>query len=160
MRKAIKTPLPLNYMQILAENRRALFNYKELERFRAGIVLTGQEVKSIRNGRLGLAGSFVTLKGEEIFWLGAHIPPYQPKNLREDYNPERTRKLLLTKSEIKHLIGLVRQKGLTMIPIKVYTDGNKIKLEFALAKGRTKIDKREKIKKREVEREIARVFKH
>ena len=146
-------------MPVLAENRKALFNYKELEKFQAGIVLTGQEVKSIRGGRLGLAGSFVTLIGEEVFWIGAHIPAYQPKNLREDYNPERTRKLLLTKPEIKRLIGQVRQKGLTMIPTKVYTDGNKIKLEFVLAKGRSKIDKREKIKKRETEREIARNFK-
>ncbi len=147
-------------MNILAENRKALFNYKELERFQAGIVLTGQEVKSIRSGRLGLAGSFVTLKGEEVFWIGAHIPPYQPKNLQEGYSPERTRKLLLTKPEIKHLIGQARQKGLTMIPTKVYTGGNKIKLEFVLAKGRSKIDKREKIKKREVEREIRRTFKN
>ena len=145
-------------MGVLAENRQALFNYKEIERFQAGIALTGQEVKSIRSGRLGLAGSFVTLKGEEVFWIGAHIPPYQPKNLREEYNPERTRKLLLTKSEIKRLIGQVRQKGLTMIPTKVYTDGNKIKLEFVLAKGRTQIDKREKIKKRETEREIRRAL--
>ncbi|MDD5750671.1 MAG: SsrA-binding protein SmpB [Candidatus Pacebacteria bacterium] len=146
-------------MNILAENRKALFNYKELEKFHAGIALTGQEVKSIRSGRLGLAGSFVTLKGEEVFWIGAHIPPYQPKNLRGEYNPERTRKLLLTKPEIKRLTGQVRQKGLTMIPTKVYTDGNKIKLEFVLAKGRSKIDKREKIKKRETEREIQRIFK-
>jgi len=146
-------------MPILAENRKALFNYKELERFQAGIVLTGQEVKSIRSGRLGLAGSFVTLKGEEVFWIGAHIPPYQPKNIQNNHSPERTRKLLLTKPEIKHLIGQARQKGLTMIPTKVYTGGNKIKLEFVLAKGRSKIDKREKIKKREVEREIRRTLK-
>jgi len=146
-------------MPILTENRKALFNYKELEKFQAGIVLTGQEVKSIRSGHLGLTSSFVILKGEEIFWIGARIPAYQPKNLREDYNPERTRKLLLTKPEIKRLIGQVRQKGLTMIPTKVYTDGNKIKLEFILAKGKSKIDKREKIKKREAEREIKRALK-
>ena len=145
--------------KVLAENRKALFNYKGLEKFQAGIVLLGQEVKSIRNGRLGLAGSFVTLVGEEVFWLGANIPPYQPKNLQGSYNPERTRKLLLTKTEIRRLIGQIKQKGLTMIPLKVYTDGNKIKLEFALAKGQTKIDKRAKIKKREDDREIQRVFK-
>jgi len=146
-------------MQILAENKKALFNYEILEKFKAGIVLKGQEVKSIKNGRISLQGAFILPKGEEFFLVGANIPPYQPKNISTDYNPHRDRKLLLTKREIKQLIGKARQKGLTMIPLKVYTERGKIKLEFALARGKKKVDKREEIKKREVEREIKRVLK-
>lgn len=146
--------------KIFAENKRGLFNYTELEKFQAGVMLTGQEVKSIRGGRVNLTGSYVVLKGEELFWIGGHIPAYQPKNLREYYNPDRSRKLLLTKREIKQLIGKTQQKGLTMIPKKVYNLGNKIKLEFILSKGKKQIDKREKIKKREVAREIQRALKN
>jgi len=139
-------------------NKKAYFNYEILETFQAGIVLTGQEVKSIKNGRISLAGSYVILKGEEIFLIGADIPPYQPKNAPRDYDPKRFRKLLLNKSEIRYLIGKSRQTGLTLIPLKVYTKRQKIKLEFGLAKGKKKVDKREKIKKREIEREMRRYF--
>jgi SsrA-binding protein len=100
------------------------------------------------------------LKGEEVFWVGTHIPPYQPKNAPPDYNPERSRKLLLKKSEIKYLIGKSKQRGLTLIPLKLYTTkSGRIKLEFAIARGKKKFDKREKIKKREIERKIERVLK-
>jgi len=135
-------------------NKKAYFNYEILETFQAGIVLTGQEVKSIKNGRISLAGSYIILKEEEFFLIGANVPPYQPKNAPRDYDPKRFRKLLLKKSEIKYLIGKSRQMGLTLIPLKVYTKQQKIKLEFGLAKGKKKVDKREKIKKREIEREI------
>lgn len=143
----------------IAENKRALFNYQILEKFKAGIVLIGQEVKSIKNGRVNLRGSFVVLKGEEVFLIGAHVPAYQPKNAPADYRPQRTRKLLLTKAEIKQIIGSSRQKGLTMVPLKVYTEKGKIKLDFAVVRGKKKGDKREIIKKREVDREIARAMK-
>ena len=146
-------------MKIIVENKKALFNYQILEKFKAGIVLTGQEVKSVKNGRTSLQGAFVVVKGEEVFLIGANIPPYQPKNAPKDYNPQRSRKLLLKKSEIKHLIGKAKQKGLTMIPLKVYTERGKIKIEFAIVKGKKKADKRELIKKREIEREIRRVLK-
>ncbi|PIR89720.1 SsrA-binding protein [bacterium (Candidatus Gribaldobacteria) CG_4_10_14_0_2_um_filter_33_15] len=135
-------------------NKKAYFNYEILETFQAGIVLIGQEVKSIKNGRISLAGSYIILKEEEFFLIGANVPPYQPKNAPRDYDPKRFRKLLLKKSEIKYLIGKSRQMGLTLIPLKVYTKQQKIKLEFGLAKGKKKVDKREKIKKREIEREI------
>ncbi|PIU47090.1 SsrA-binding protein [bacterium (Candidatus Gribaldobacteria) CG07_land_8_20_14_0_80_33_18] len=135
-------------------NKKAYFNYEILETFQAGIVLIGQEVKSIKNGRISLAGSYIILKEEEFFLIGANVPPYQPKNAPRDYDPKRFRKLLLKKSEIKYLIGKSRQMGLTLIPLKVYTKQQKIKLEFGLAKGKKKADKREKIKKREIEREI------
>lgn len=146
-------------MKILAENRKAYFNYQILEKFEAGIVLNGQEVKSIKGGRASLRGSYVVLRGEELFLIGANIPPYQPKNAPPDYEPERSRKLLLNKSEIKHLIGKVKERGLTLLPLKVYTKNAKIKLEFGIAKGRKKADKRELIKKREADREIQRTLK-
>jgi len=139
-------------MKVLAENKRAFHNYEILERFNAGISLLGQEVKSIRTRGVGLAGSYVIIRQNEVFWVGAKISPYQPKNAPSDYNPERSRKLLLKKSEIKYLIGKSRQRGLTLLPLKVYTKGSKIKLEIGLAKGRRKVDKRERIKRREFER--------
>jgi len=143
-------------MKVLAENKKAYFNYRILEKFEAGIALIGQEVKSIKAGRINLAGSYVVLKDEEVFLIGCNVPPYQPKNAPPDYNPERSRKLLLKKSEIKYLIGKVKQKGLTLIPLKVYTKRGKVKLEFGAAKGLKKVNKRELIKKREVDREIKR----
>ena len=143
-------------MKPLAENKKAYFNYQVIEKFEAGISLIGQEVKSIKTGRCNLAGSYVVFKGEELFLIGANIPPYQPKNAPQDYNPERLRKLLLTKKEIKHLIGKTKEKGLTLVPLKMYTIKGKIKLEFAIAKGKKKSDKRETIKKRETERDMKR----
>jgi len=146
-------------VKILAENKKAYYNYEILEKFEAGISLIGQEVKSLKTRGVNLAGSYVISKNNEFFWIGAKIPPYQPKNITLDYNPERLRKLLLKKSEIKYLIGKTKERGLTLIPLKVYTKNTKIKLEFALVKGKKKFDKRELIKKREVEREIRRAFK-
>jgi len=143
-------------MKVLAENKKAYFNYKILEKFEAGISLIGQEVKSIKTRGVNLAGSYIVLKNEEAFWIGTKIPPYQPKNIVSDYNPERSRKLLLKKSEIKYLIGKSKQKGLTLIPLKVYTKNGKIKIEFGIGKGKKEFNKKELIKKRETEREIKR----
>jgi len=146
-------------MKIITENKKALFSYELLEKFTAGIVLTGQEVKSIKLGRINLLGSFVALRNSEIFLVGASVPPYQPKNLRKEYNPDRARKLLLTREEIKRIIGKAAQKGLTMVPLKVYNASGKVKIEFAIVKGKQKADKREKIQKRETDREIRRALK-
>jgi SsrA-binding protein len=146
-------------MPILAENKKAFFNYTILEKFEAGIVLNGQEVKSLKTNRVNLAGSYAVLKDEELFWIGANIPPYQPRNIGSSYDPERSRKLLLKKPEIKYLIGKSRQKGLTLMPLKVYTVRGKIKLEFEIVRGKKQFDKRDSIKKREVEREIDRELK-
>lgn len=143
-------------MKPLAENRKAYFNYEILEKYNAGISLIGQEVKSIKQGHMSLEGSYVVIRGGEAFLLGAHVPPYQPKNAPKDYDPERTRKLLLRKDELRYLIGKTQEKGLTLLPLKVYTLKSNIKLEFALARGKKKKDKRETIKKREAEREIQR----
>ncbi len=146
-------------MNSLAENKKAYFDYEILEKFEAGISLLGQEVKSIRTRGINLAGSYVVIKNAEAFWVGAKIPPYQPKNAPQNYNPERSRKLLLKKAELNYLIGKTKQKGLTLAPLKLYTNAGKIKIEFGLAKAKKKFDKRETIKKRETEREIDRELK-
>lgn len=145
-------------MSTLAKNKKAYFDYEILDTFEAGMVLLGQEVKSIKSGRISLGGSYVVFKDNELYLIGANIPPYQPKNAPSDYNAERSRKLLLKKSEIKYLIGKTKQKGLTLIPLKVYTKKGRIKLEFAIAKGRKKFDKRELKKKQEFRREKRRVL--
>ncbi len=143
----------------ITENKKAYFNYEILEKFEAGISLLGHEVKSIKLGRMNLSGCYVVLKNEEVFLVGCQVPPYQPKNTPSDYNPERSRKLLLKKSEIKYLIGKANQQGLTFVPLKVYIKGGKIKLEFGVAKGLKKKDKRDLIKKKEINREIERSLK-
>lgn len=141
-------------MKILAENRKAYFDYEIIEKFEAGMVLTGQEVKSIKSGRINLAGSYVVLRNEEAFLLNANVPPYQPKNAPPDYDSARLRKLLLNKSEIKYLIGKSQEKRLTLLPLRVYAKKGKIKLEFGLSRGRKKISKKELLKKRDIKREI------
>lgn len=151
-------------MKTLTENKKAYFDYEILEKLEAGIALIGQEVKSMKMGKISLAGAYVVLRNNEAFLIGSKIPPYQPKNAPADYDAERLRKLLLKKSEIKYLIGKTKQKGLTLIPLRVYIKNGKrssgrIKLEFAIAKGRKKFDKRELIKKKEAEREIRRALK-
>ncbi len=146
-------------MTTLAENKKAYFDYEILEKFEAGISLIGQEVKSIKTRGINLAGSYIIIKNEEVFWIGTQISPYQPKNALSSYNPERSRKLLLKKSEIRYLIGKTKQKGLTLVPLKVYTKQGKIKLEFGLVRGKKQFDKRESIKKRDIEREIERTLK-
>jgi len=146
-------------MKILAENKKAHFNFEILEKFEAGISLFGQEVKSLKAWGTNLAGTYVTIKGDEVFWVGANIPPWQPKNVGGNYNPQRDRKLLLKKSEIKYLIGKSKQKGLTLVPLRLYTKDGKIKLEFGLGKIRKKVEKKELIKKREIEREIQRALR-
>jgi SsrA-binding protein len=110
-------------------------------------------------GRMNLVGSYVVIKNGEVYLIGANVPAYQPKNAPPDYDSHRSRKLLLTKKEIMYLIGKSEQKGLTLVPIKVYTNNGKIKLEFAVAKGKKQFDKRESIKKRDSDREMDRELK-
>jgi len=147
-------------MSHLAENKRAGFDYEILEKFEAGIVLIGTEVKSIKSGHMSLAGSYVVSKNNELYLINANVPPYQPKNAPKDYDPLRSRKILIQKSEIAHLADKVHERGLTLLPLNVYTKGGKIKLEFGLALGKKKIDKRERIKKRDTDREIERNLKN
>ncbi len=146
-------------MPVIAKNKKALFDYEILGTFEAGLELTGQEVKSIKTGHISLKGSYVTLKAskkgkKEAYLTNAHISPYKMAGPLPDYEPTRSRKLLLRRKEINSLIGKIQEKGLTLVPIKVYTKRDKIKLEFGLGRGRKKVDKRELIKKREVKRQL------
>lgn len=138
----------------LAENRRAYYDYQILETYEAGLVLRGYEVKAIKTGHVSLRGSYVVIKNGQVYLINAVIPPYQPANTPDNYDPERSRKLLLKQSEINSLIGKSKQKGLTLVPLRLYTKRGKIKIEFALGRGKRKIDKREEIKKREFKRRI------
>lgn len=142
-----------------ADNRRIYHDYEILETYEAGIVLEGHEVKAVKTGKISIIGSYVKIIDSEAFLIGAVISPYQPKNTPKDYDPQRSRKLLLNKKEITGLIGKSRERGLTIVPLKVYAKKGKIKLEIGLAKTRKKHDKREVIKKKEEERKIERVLK-
>lgn len=145
-------------MPTFADNRKARHDYSVLETFTGGLVLNGQEVKSIRGGRINLAGSYVSLRAEELFLVGSNIPPYQPANAPSSYKAERERKILLTAKEISYLIGKVKEKGLTLVPLKVYSVKSKIKLEFGLVKSKKKQDKRELLKKRDAQREMRKAM--
>jgi len=137
-------------------NKRALFDYEIQEKFVAGIVLLGKEVKSIKNKRGKLDGSYAYIQKGEIFILNFDIPEYQAKNTMGKVDPGRTRKLLLKKKEINYLTGKLNEKRFTLIPLKVFQEKGKVKLELGLGKGKTKLDKRENIKKRETKRDLAR----
>lgn len=142
------------------QNKKVYFDYEILETFEAGIELFGYEVKSILKGNAHLEGGRVLVRGHEVFLVGVTIPPYQMNNTPADYEPDRTRKLLLHKKEIARLAGNQSQKGLTLVPIKLYNKGPKIKLSFGIARGKKKFDKRETIKKRETKRSIDRTLKN
>jgi SsrA-binding protein len=142
-----------------AENRKIHFNYEILERLTAGIELLGFEVKAIKAGQITLDGAYVVVRGGEAFLIGAGITPLQPKNIKEDYDPRRNRKLLLTKKEIAELANTEQKKGLTIAPLSVYNMGKKLKVELGIARGKKTMDKRESIKKRETDREIQRTLK-
>lgn len=144
-------------MPIIAENKRARYDYDILETLEAGIELKGFEVKSIKSGRINLAGSYVVIKDGNAWLLNADIPAYQPENAPENYDPKRSRRLLLKKSEIKNLIGRIQEKGLTLVGLKVYTKRRNIKLGIGLCRSRKKKDKRELLKKREAEREMRKM---
>lgn len=147
-------------MKPYGENKKAYFDYEILEKFEAGIVLLGTEVKSIKSGHINLAGAYIVPKDSEFFLINSNVPPYQPKNAPKDYDPMRSRKVLITKKEIDQLQGKLKQRGLTLLPLSVYNKGGKIKLEFGLGQGKRKLDKRELIKKRDTDREMERELKN
>ncbi|HLC49185.1 MAG TPA: SsrA-binding protein SmpB [Candidatus Andersenbacteria bacterium] len=136
-----------------AYNKRAGFDFEILEKFEAGLSLLGTEVKSIRKGHMSLRGSFVTIHNREAFLTNATIPPWQISNAPANYDPVRSRKLLLSASELKYLIGKVTTIGLTIVPIRVYNEGSVIKVEIGLAKGKKQYDKKEKQKERDIKRD-------
>ncbi|MCL4405913.1 MAG: SsrA-binding protein SmpB [Patescibacteria group bacterium] len=146
-------------MAVYVTNRRAEFDYDILEKFEAGLALLGFEVKALRAGKASITGAYATIKNGRAFLLGAEISPYQPQNTPSGYDPGRTRHLLLTREEIKELTGKTREKGLTLVPIKIYSKGRTVKLEIGLARKKKKFDKRETIKRRETSREIERSLK-
>lgn len=147
-------------MGTLAINKKANLDYFLVDEYEAGLVLNGQEVKSIRGSQVSLKESFVTLKGTELYLTNAYIAPYKQAGLKQINNPTRPRKLLLKKSEIRQLIGKVRTEGLTLVPLKIYTKRRLLKLSFAIGKGKKKFDKREDIAKKDAKRNIDRALKN
>ncbi len=141
----------------LCSNRKARFDYHIEETYEAGIALTGTEVKSVRAGRANLRESYGALKGGELYLFNCHISPYEAGN-RFNHDPLRPRKLLLHASEIQRLIGKIREKGLTLVPLSLYAKGRRVKVELALAKGRRKYDKRQALKDAEHRREMDRAL--
>jgi len=146
-------------MKVLAQNRQAKFDYEILETIEAGIALKGFEVKAAKAGKINLTGSYARIKGTEVWLINSTVQPYQPKNTPKDYDPERTRRLLITKKEIKHLTGKTHEAGLTLVPMRAYIKGRLVKLELGLGRHKKKSDKREVIKKRETDRDIRRALK-
>ncbi|HEY4501767.1 MAG TPA: SsrA-binding protein SmpB [Candidatus Paceibacterota bacterium] len=144
----------------LIEHKKARLNYEILEEFEAGLELLGTEVKSLRAGQGKLEGSHVIVRGGEAYAVGMHIPPYQPKNTGADYDPDRSRRLLLTKKELIQLADYESQKGLTIVPLRVYNRGDTLKLLVGAARGRKKYDKRAVLKERDTKREIERTLKN
>ena len=143
-------------MKPLSENRRAKFDYEILEHIEAGIELFGHEVKSVKAGHGNLAGAYAILRGGEAFLVNCQIPPYQQKNVPDDYDPSRTRRLLLHKDEIKELVGKLKEKGLSLLALSFTTKKNLVKVELGLGRSRKSHDKREVLKKRAVQREMDR----
>ncbi|MEK7163315.1 MAG: SsrA-binding protein SmpB [Patescibacteria group bacterium] len=144
----------------LANNRKARFDYEILETLTAGMELLGLEVKSIRTHTVCLDGAYVTIRGGEAYVVQMGIPPYQPSNTPVDYDPMRVRKLILKKSEITKLADTEHAKGLTIVPLRVYNKGRKMKVDIAIVRGKKKYDKRETIKKRETDRDMRRTLKY
>jgi len=144
-------------IKIVAQNRRAAHDYFLEDRFDAGIVLTGSEIKSIRAGRVNLRQAYVQALGREVFLLNAHIAQYDPA-ARQNHDPLRARKLILHKKEIAKLAEKVRQKGYTVVPLKMYLSKGLAKVEIALAKGKRQYDKRQAMAERDSQREIARAL--
>ena len=143
----------------LIQNKKVHLRFAVLETFQAGIELSGGEVKSLRNKLGSLEGSRVVVRGGEAYLVGATIPPYQPLNSSVSYDPEHPRKLLLNKKEIVELAEGEAKKGLTLVPIELYTAGKYIKVKVAIVRGKGKADKREDLKKKDDQREIERAMK-
>jgi SsrA-binding protein len=142
----------------VATNRRAGHRFELIEKFEAGIELRGSEVKSLRNGKAQLSDAYAAIDHGEVWLRGLHIPPYEPAS-RENHDPERPRKLLLHRAEIERLLGKTAERGLTLIPTRIYFKGPRAKVELALARGKEGRDRRREIAERDVRREVEREFK-
>lgn len=146
-------------IKLISKNRQAFFLYEILETYEAGISLFGTEVKSIRAGKVNLKDGYIFIRNHEAFLTNVHISPYQASGSYFNHDPLRTRKLLLHKQEITKLIGKTQEKGLTLVPIKMYFKGSLIKIEIGLGKGKKLHDKRETVKRRDDQREMSRAMK-
>jgi len=145
-------------MPDIAVNRQARHRYNLLDKWEAGLVLTGTEVKSLRGGNVQLKDGYATVRDGEVWLHNVHIPPYGPAT-RENHEPERSRKLLLHRREIERLIGKTKERGLTLVPTRLYFKGPHAKVEIALARGKDRFDKRESIKAREQRRDMERALR-
>lgn len=146
-------------IKIITENKKARFDYHILEKFEAGMVLTGSEVKSLRNGQANLKDSYISFQGDEAYLQKAHISVYAASSYN-NHDPERLRKLLLNRRELNRIFGALKEKGQTCVPLKMYFSKGKVKLEIALAKGKDKGDKRESVKKRDADRAVQKALRH
>lgn len=151
-------------MPTLAVNKRATFDYEVLDKYEAGIVLAGHEVKAVRAGNVNLKAAYVTLQAgqgglPEAYLINAHISLYKYASTVKDYDPTHSRKLLLKAKEIRYLMGKNKEQGLTLVPLRLYTKSRFLKLEFALARGKKKYDKREDLKKKDLDREARTMMK-
>jgi SsrA-binding protein len=153
------TPHVAEATKLIADNRRARFDYELLERLEAGIVLTGSEVKSAREGHVLLGQAYVDIRDGEAWLVGASIAEYAPGGAAFAHRPERERKLLLHRKEIDSLYGKVREKGLTLVPTRMYFKDGRVKLELALARGRERVDKRRVIAERDAKRQMERALR-
>lgn len=142
----------------ISTNKKAFYDFEILEEYEAGIMLTGTEVKSVRAGHINLKESYVKFVSEELFLINCHISPYEEGNIN-NHDPLRTRKLLLKKKELSHLMGKVKEQGLSIVPLKVYIKNRLIKLQIALARGKKLYDKRQSMKDKDMQRDVERVFK-
>lgn len=143
----------------LAINKRARFDYEVIDHLEAGLELLGTEVKSVKAGNISLKGAFITVHNDQAWLTNAHISAWQPKNAPADYDPTRSRRLLIKKSELKSLIGSKHAKGLTIIPLRAYNNHGRVKLEIALARGKKKYEKKEQKRERDIRRETERLLR-
>ena len=151
-------------MSVLAVNKRASFDYEILDKYEAGMVLAGYEVKAVRAGNVNLKGSYITFRSDHAglpvpYLTNAHISLYKYASTVKDYDPTRPRKLLLKAKEINYLMGKSREQGLTIVPLTIYTKSRFLKLQFGLARGKKKFDKREDLKKKDLDRESRAMMK-
>lgn len=149
-----------NGYKILSDNRQARYLYEILDTYECGIALVGTEVKSIRAGKVNLRDGFARLRDGEVWLMNVHISPHSSTNQVYNHDPRRSRKLLLHRQEIRRLIGKIEQKGLTLVPLKMYLKKGRVKVEIAIARGKKLHDKRQDLKKRQDKREMERALKH
>lgn len=160
MAKTNKKSQPSDGFKVMADNRQARFTYEILDSYEAGIALKGTEVKSIRAGKVNLRDGYAQVKNGEVWLLNVHISPHDMTNQAYNHDPRRPRRLLLHRAEIRKLIGKVEEKGLTLVPLKLYLKKGRVKVNIAIGRGKKLHDKRESLKQKQEKRDIARMMKN